>query len=219
MCLAMVIFGILGTYLHYNSMGWRFCNSYLLIVVVGVGSVLFHATLQYEHQMWDEVPMVWAACYLLWNLLYEQGHTKIIYGVFIALYCCMATYLTSQYKGSTQFYFFQSSFGAVMWSCFWLVWKLYKGAQNHQIIRLFYQGTKFLIAAISVWLFDANLCFVFDYIPNPQLHAWWHILMCTSLHLFFVACGYETMRLKGCKMQIAYLGGFIPYVTNGYSLE
>lgn len=66
-----------------------------------------------------------------------------------------------------------SRFGVVMWSCFWFVWKLYKGAHDREEIKqLFHKGVVFLFLAIGVWLFDKNLCFVYDYVPNPQLHAW-----------------------------------------------
>ncbi|ORZ21175.1 alkaline phytoceramidase family protein [Absidia repens] len=207
---AMVVLGLLGILAHHKSLGWRLSNGYLMIVVVGIGSVLFHGTLQYEHQMWDEVPMVWTACYLLWVLLQENGYEPIRYGIGIALYCALATFATSQYKGSTQFYLFQTSFGIVMWSCLWFVWKLYKNVQNNQVIQLFHQGAQFLVLAIGVWLFDSNLCFVYDYVPNPQLHAWWHVLMCISLHFFFVATGFELMGTK--KHRITYCANWIPYV-------
>ncbi|KAL0080172.1 alkaline phytoceramidase family protein [Phycomyces blakesleeanus] len=208
--LAMVTMGLLGFSLHHNSLGLKISTSYLFIVVVGIGSVLFHGTLQFEYQMWDEVPMVWTASYLLWVLLSDQGYQ---YGLAIGIYCGLATYLTSQFKGSIQFYLFQTSFGVVMWSCFWLVWKLYKGVQNKQVSRLFRQGTQCLVLAILVWLFDTNLCFVFDSLPNPQLHAWWHILMSASLYLFFAGCGHESMRLHGKEPMIEYWG-IVPFVSN-----
>jgi dihydroceramidase len=59
-----------------------------------------------------------------------------------------------------------------MWSDLYFVYKLYKGVQSKTITKLFHQGTKFLILAIAVWLFDKNLCIVYNYVPNPQLHAW-----------------------------------------------
>ncbi|KAI9302349.1 ceramidase, partial [Cunninghamella echinulata] len=106
---AMVILGLLGIIAHHRSLGWKLSNGYLMIIIVGIGSVLFHATLQYEHQMWDEVPMVWTACYLLWVLLQSNGYEPIRFGILISLYCALATYVTSQSKGSTQFYLFQTS--------------------------------------------------------------------------------------------------------------
>jgi dihydroceramidase len=59
-----------------------------------------------------------------------------------------------------------------MWSCFWFVWNLYKQVQDQHIKQVFHRGVHYLITAITVWLFDGNFCFVFDHVPNPQLHAW-----------------------------------------------
>ncbi|KAI8643799.1 alkaline phytoceramidase family protein [Parasitella parasitica] len=210
--LAMVALGFLGVALHHKSLGWRLSASYLLIVVVGIGSVLFHATLQFEHQMWDEVPMVWCACQLLWVLLDEHGYQGIGYTTSISIYCAFATYVTSVNKGTTQFFMFQSSFGLVMWTDLYFVYKLYKNVDNEQVIRLFHQGCKFLLLALGVWLFDSNFCFVFDHVPNPQFHAWWHVLMCTSLHYFFVACGHESVVRAGERAKIKYFLNTIPYV-------
>ncbi|KAI8886995.1 alkaline phytoceramidase family protein [Backusella circina FSU 941] len=210
--LAMVALGFLGVALHHKSLGWKLSPSYLMIVVVGIGSVLFHATLQFEHQMWDEVPMVWTACYLFWVLLDEFGYVGNVYTIAIALYCAFATFVTSSNSGTTQFIMFQVSFGLVMWSDLYFVWKLYKNVSSNQIRELFHTGTKFLVLAIGVWLFDSNLCSVFEYIPNPQLHAWWHVWMCTSLHYFFVACGHESVIRSGDKGRIKYFIGMIPYV-------
>ncbi|KAI8149400.1 alkaline phytoceramidase family protein [Fennellomyces sp. T-0311] len=210
--LAMVFLGALGVLLHHRSLGWRLSSSYLLIVVVGIGSVLFHATLQFEHQMWDEVPMVWTACYLCYVLLDEHGYRGPHYAIGMAAYCAFATYVTSQSKGSTQFFMFQSSFGCVMWSCLWFVWKMYRATQNQEIVRLFHRGSLFLVLALAVWLFDKNMCYVYrEYnLFNPQLHAWWHVLMCASLHYFYVACGHETVLDQ--KPKIAYFAHLIPYV-------
>ncbi|KAI8063259.1 alkaline phytoceramidase family protein [Gongronella butleri] len=207
---AMIILGLAGVYAHHRSLGWRLSNGYLMIVIVGIGSVLFHATLQYEHQMWDELPMVWTACYLLWVLLVENGHSASLFGVVIGVYCALATLATSQSKGSTQFFMFQTSFGLVMWSCLWYVWKLYRGVQNKEVIRLFHRGAQFLGLAIGVWLFDSNMCFIYEHVPNPQLHAWWHVLMCVSLHFFFVATGFELLGTKAHR--IKYIGHWLPYV-------
>ncbi|CAO0790035.1 unnamed protein product [Mucor circinelloides] len=210
--LAMVALGFLGVALHHKSLGWRLSASYLLIVVVGIGSVLFHATLQFEHQMWDEVPMVWCACQLLWVLLDEHGYKGIGYTMCISIYCAFATYVTSMNKGTTQFFMFQTSFGLVMWTDLYFVYQLYKNVKNEQVTRLFHQGCKFLALALGVWLFDSNFCFVYDHVPNPQLHAWWHVLMCTSLHYFFVACGHETVVRDGEQAEIKYFLNVIPYV-------
>ena len=40
----------------------RFISCYLSLIVIGVGSFLFHASLLYHMQLADEVPMVWGTC-------------------------------------------------------------------------------------------------------------------------------------------------------------
>lgn len=46
----------------------------LLVVVIGVGSALYHGTLLYGMQMWDEIPMVWAMLAFHY-FLYEYNTT------------------------------------------------------------------------------------------------------------------------------------------------
>lgn len=54
--------------------------------------------------------MVWTACYLFWVLLEEHGYqNQVLSAIAITAYCALATYVTSQNKGSMQFYMFQSS--------------------------------------------------------------------------------------------------------------
>jgi hypothetical protein len=51
--------GVLGLCL-YPTAEVRFQLQYVVILIVGLGSVMFHATLQYHMQLCDELPMVYA---------------------------------------------------------------------------------------------------------------------------------------------------------------
>lgn len=53
--------------------------------------------------------MIWTACYLFWLLLEEHGYKHVFYATVMIVYCLLATILTSQSKGSLQFYLFQAS--------------------------------------------------------------------------------------------------------------
>ncbi|KAI9265564.1 hypothetical protein BY458DRAFT_556637 [Sporodiniella umbellata] len=63
-----------------------------------------------------------------------------------------------------------------MWSCFWYVGRLYGGVQHSEVKKAFHTGVFYLATAILIWLFDKNLCYLYEFLPNPQLHAWWHVL-------------------------------------------
>merc|ERR550519_2931085 len=46
----------------------RFFLSFSLLLLVGVGSTMFHMTLQYAMQLMDEIPMVWSTCAFIYTL-------------------------------------------------------------------------------------------------------------------------------------------------------
>jgi len=58
-CLPYLVVGFGAAYHAYHyKLPSRFIFANLLLVVVGLGSIAFHGTLQHHSQMWDEVPMV-----------------------------------------------------------------------------------------------------------------------------------------------------------------
>lgn len=46
----------------------RFVVLYLWVFVVGLGSLLFHATLKWSMQLLDEIPMIYMMCHILFCL-------------------------------------------------------------------------------------------------------------------------------------------------------
>ena len=46
----------------------RFIVSYIFLLAIGIGSWMFHMTLQYEMQLMDELPMVYACAVFVYCL-------------------------------------------------------------------------------------------------------------------------------------------------------
>lgn len=58
--------GIYNCYHYGYGISLYLCYSGLLFI--GVGSWMFHATLRYEFQLLDELPMLYCACFLVYAL-------------------------------------------------------------------------------------------------------------------------------------------------------
>lgn len=72
--LLFVAAGVLGLFLAYRH---RLENRYFwlngCVIVIGCGSTMFHGTLQFGWQLWDEIPMIYTA--LVWVFLWVESAT------------------------------------------------------------------------------------------------------------------------------------------------
>ena len=57
-------------YCGFVSFLCRFVLAYFTLIVIGVGSTLFHMTLKYEMQLLDEIPMIYGTS-VIGYCLYE----------------------------------------------------------------------------------------------------------------------------------------------------
>ena len=197
--LAMVLAGALGCWLNRRALPRRFLAAYGLLMVVGFGSIAFHATLRFELQMLDELPMLYLVTFIVY-LLVERGPIRrfgawfpwglVGYDVFLTILCTVS-------RGRLEFWVFQLSFGSLeLWSL-WRVFRIYRGSKSLAQRRLFRLGMGAYLLGIVVWFCDLRFCaelgtwLPLHGIPNPQLHAWWHVLVAGGFYglLLFIASG------------------------------
>ncbi|CAG8466811.1 6315_t:CDS:2 [Acaulospora morrowiae] len=220
--LAMIIFGEAGARMNLCE-GFRFKLAFRLISVVGVGSLLFHATLTSEMQALDEVPMVWSALTLVHPLIESiygpQGYWLPIAQVIHAILCTLAVTIA---KGDMQFIFFHMSFGSLELLSLYLMHRIYslKKSSHPAVKYLFERGVIIYSLAIAIWLTDLYMC---DYVNggeksilpfNPQLHSIWHLLASFGLYLLVVLTLYNFLWESGVKCNVVYrFGGLVPVVV------
>ena len=191
--LALVVAGTLGLWLN-RVLPRRFLAAYGLLAVVGLGSMAFHATLRFELQMLDELPMLYLVTLIVY-LLVEHGPVRRLGAWFpwgLVGYDVFLTILCSGSRGRLQFWLFQLSFGSLeVWSL-WRVSLSFRRSENLAQRRLFRFGMSAYLLGIAVLFCDLQFCaqlgtwLPLHGIPNPQLHAWWHVL---------VACGFYALVL------------------------
>lgn len=75
-----------------------------------------------------------------------------------------------------------------------------------------------MLAAVTVWLVDYNLCVFINGVSqeskwNLQLHAWWHLLSAYGVYGESVLVMYYHYDIRGEKPHVYMWKGFLPAVT------
>ena len=126
--LPIIATGAVGLYLGLRQ-GYRrrFLIPYATLIVVGVGSTLFHGTLTYWGQALDELTMVWMAlgCVYLGFELDPRRVRRPWLAPALALWAAAFTAAYFTLRGSSYFAFFVAVFAALSTQC------CYKALQLH----------------------------------------------------------------------------------------
>jgi len=199
--LAMVLAGTLGISLRTFAREVRI--AFALLILVGLGSIAFHATLRFELQMLDELPMLYLVTFLVW-LLVENGPERRLgrwFPVALLAYALLATAGTLQ-RGAAQFLAFHLSFGTLEIFCLGRVTWLALRPENAPVRRSFALGLTAYAVGIAAWFVDLKACTLVSVtlpahgIPNPQLHAWWHVLVSIGFFLLLRVISFDRTRLR-----------------------
>ena len=198
--LAMVVAGIVG--LSSRRFAREVRLAFALLVLVGVGSIAFHATLRFGLQMMDELPMLYLVTWLVW-LLVENGPTRRFgrwFPVALGIYVVLATAGATLNRGDAQFLAFHVSFGAMEMFCLVRVTQISLRQENRTVRSRFAVGLLAYAAGIAVWFVDLKACpwvsvtLPSHGIPNPQLHAWWHLLVSLGFFLLLGVVSFDRLR-------------------------
>ncbi|MCB9785325.1 MAG: ceramidase [Deltaproteobacteria bacterium] len=216
-CIPMVIIGVAGWMLHTRQ-ELRVRLAFLSITVIGLGSVAFHGTLKASSQALDELPMLWSALIVLFILI-ERGpqrrHGRKLPLALLAL----GVGVTTGYallEGPSRFALFISAFAGAEILCFILGLPLYRSIHEPTFRNTFRLGVTLHAVALTGWLIDTHACAVVSHLPgglpNPQLHAWWHVLVASGIYLLYVVLAYVRADITGRSPRIARAAGLVPYV-------
>lgn len=149
--------------------------SMLCRLMIGVGSILFHATLTYYAQLLDELSMVVYVAYIT-SILYPTRRyliatATVIYTIWSVVLPPSAT--------SWQFYVFQVFFVTMtvtsLLSCIWQSRRSCYSATSRSNLRLM---CIFLGSGYIAWHADNLLCSTYGHF---YLHSLWHVLSSISL--------------------------------------
>ena len=161
----MILLGYYGYYYHYKlhrQVNYRF----IVLMIIGVGSFVFHTTMSRFGQLLDEIPMIWLNSFLLFDmfpsilLFIPPIIISILYGIF-NYYSIFLIYIAL--TGSIVF------LAPIV---------ILKSPLSKKLITI--SLSLFTLGFIK-WLLDFAFC---PQLHDYYLHAWWHIWSGLSVYYY-----------------------------------
>lgn len=236
------LFVVAALYLTYcsvrNGLELRFVSIGVGFALVGVGSWLFHMTLQYRYQLLDELPMIYATCVPTWSLLCETPETlepktgprqvslkrQIRVGIIIAV--CVNTlsliYLVFKIPEIHQTVYGVFTVAVVVLSGIYTHVYVKEKVTQRSLYQCMALGIVLFLAGFIAWNLDNLLCPFWihvrrDWLKLPlgvflELHAWWHLLTGTGVYSYVVFLEYLRVQTQGWgdKYSLIWRWGIVP---------
>lgn len=218
--LAMVLAGVLGVALHRRVLERRFLFAFAMVSVVGLGSIAFHATLLFQLQMTDELPMLYLALLMVYILVENRPERRFGSWFPLALfgYAVLSTCLSAFTRGRLQFFLFQASFASLELFALARVWLIHRRSQDGRARRIFQVGMGSYALAIVLWMSDNQFCATLNEtlpaygVPNPQFHAWWHVLVSCGFYALLMVIAHDRLKTLGHAPRVRFAAGVVPLV-------
>jgi len=184
----------------------------LAIAVTGVGSVLFHATLKYEMQLLDELPMLWIMC-IWWYCWIEVEHKTVKRKWLAPALLLVASFITvihAYYGFVAVFHWFFASLSIVGYG-FIFHFIYHSNDRVGNSLGWTYLGVSSF--AVFLWGLDQLFCEQFYSVFNPQLHAVWHILVAFTTYVSVPLVCYVRAKHLKANPKVNYDSLSLPFVT------
>ncbi|KAI0756269.1 alkaline phytoceramidase [Daedaleopsis nitida] len=195
----------------------RYLIGYLGFALVGIGSFIFHATLTFEAQLMDELPMIYVASYCC-AMLFDTARgfelrksNALPLGIVFASLNCLFT--LSYYIWRNPVYH-QVVFGILLFTSISRTIHLLRNGeiakrlpetQRSSITRLFSSGATTFAVGFLVWNLDNIFCSSITQWKQSigwpaafllEGHSWWHILTAIGTYLMLIGNSYLTLCIK-----------------------
>jgi len=226
--LIFLFFSLYGLFNVWRSgMERRFLLAYLSLGIVGVGSFLFHATLSYEMQLLDELPMIYCACILTYSIFQTDVQSRrqdLALRWFLTI---DAILISLGYIYNKNPLFHQWAFGLHCAMIFLRGSRRYRALQKSpakQVLKkLLLAGWGLHIAGFLCWNIDNQFCTSLRagrVWLGPwaqwvlQLHGWWHVF--TGIGSYFYILSNQWLHLmceeRHTDWQVTWQLGLIPMI-------
>ena len=199
LCVAAMIAGIKTRSFRKKENGWIFWN--ISFFCIGLGSMYFHASLSVMGQVLDEMPIIWTAFFMSVIIAYRRNHFArrfLLSCTFFVSLLILTPLIAVLYPTLSHIVVIVSfPFGIYIVGVGLKNCREKKGVEAAK--KLFVVGVQLALCGAVCWILDRTACDYF--VPvlgfNPQLHAFWHILVASGAYCAMVVSQYFSARLDG----------------------
>lgn len=215
---------------------FRFALCYMGGLLIGLGSFAFHATLKYEAQLLDELPMIYTMAIYLYVVLETtpMGQKPRFQLLLPAALIALVTFVTVTYVNYNNPVFHQVAYGAMQVMGTVQIVRLMNAKQDRahmnaeqrrEISRNMVLGSALFVLAFAVWNVDNIFCAQlrqlrhkvgFPFALLLEGHGWWHIGTGYGAYMVIASSQRLLMSVKeGSADNFAtrYLFGIHPYTV------
>ncbi|CAF1509934.1 unnamed protein product [Rotaria sp. Silwood1] len=168
---------------------------WILVIIIGIGSVYFHATLSLVGQLVDEISILWVltigyALFLPANYLprsFRVHRHRFVYSCII--FALVITCFSFVYPYANAFALMILGLPAIGFIILHLL-----RCDNSRIKNLGIHCFLMWVIAVIIWISDRVFCSYWLSISFPYLHSIWHVLILFSSNEGIVVCGYLTIK-------------------------
>jgi dihydroceramidase len=133
-------------------------------------------------------------------------------------YAVLSTWLPAFTRGRLQFFLFQTSFASLEFFALARVYLIHRRSREVRARRIFQLGSGAYALGVVLWLSDIQLCTTLNEtlpaygIPNPQFHAWWHVLVSCGFYALLMVIAHDRLKTLGQEPRLRFAAGVIPRV-------
>lgn len=200
--ISMVIPPLYGIY-ECKRQGFerRFMFCHFMLLLVGIGSSMFHMTLKYEMQLLDELPMVWGSIVMIYCLLQTRADPVdkgLPYAIMLFTYGLVFTIVYIAFKNPL---IMQVMYGILVAVMILVDIRSLIGTKlNSPVVKVYVAGIALYGGGFILWNIDNQFCSGIKHLrgglspnaqPFTQLHGWWHLAAGYATYMHTVYCIHQ----------------------------
>ncbi|ODN95880.1 dihydroceramidase [Cryptococcus wingfieldii CBS 7118] len=226
--LPSILIGFYGAYaVLQNKLPKRFAICYLGLSMIGLGSFGFHASLKWEWQLMDELPMIYVVSYAAYLVLDTRPGWEPRFGVWGPLVMlAWDVFVTVSYICLPNPVYHQVAFASILITStlrtlVLILKRLPEGHPARAIIgKLMGWGVGIFAAGFAIWNIDNIFCEQFRDIRAAiepfdflvQGHSYWHYMTGYGAYLIFTASIYLHCLIKDDPDAYCITGYWLPMI-------